>query len=80
MNMHLKLLNNHSVHPPLSTGVGVVEPPTKFSKKRGGLIRPQLLEGDCWERGGCNFHKKTNQNLDYLTTKKVYEQKYFSLP
>ena len=37
MNMHLKLLhvkllNNHSVHPPLSRGGGV-EPPNKFSKK-----------------------------------------------
>ena len=32
-----KLLNSHSVHPPLSDG-GRVEPPTKFSK-RGGLDR-----------------------------------------
>ena len=34
-------------------GTGV-EPPTKFSK-RGGLTVPQLLEGDCWERGGDFF-------------------------
>ena len=27
-----KLLNSHSVHPPLSDGEGV-EPPTKFSKR-----------------------------------------------
>ena len=32
INMHSKLLNNHSVHPPLSGGGGV-EPPNKFSKK-----------------------------------------------
>ena len=50
MNMLSKLLNSHSVHPPLSDG-GRVEPPTKFSK-RGGLTGPQLLEGVCWERGG----------------------------
>ena len=50
MNMHSKLLNSHSVHPPLSDG-GRVEPPTKFSK-RGSLTGPQLLEGVCWERGG----------------------------
>ena len=31
MNMHSKLLNSHSVHPPLSEGEDV-EPPTKFSK------------------------------------------------
>ena len=37
----------HSVHPLSAVGV---EPPTKFSK-RGGLTRPQLLEGGCWERG-----------------------------
>ena len=32
MNMHSKLLNNHSVYPFLSAGE-VVEPPTKFSKR-----------------------------------------------
>ena len=34
--MHSKLLNNHSVYPPISVGVGGgggVEPPTKFSKE-----------------------------------------------
>ena len=31
-----------------------VEPPTKFSKRGGGLDRPQLLEG-CWERAGDLF-------------------------
>ena len=54
-NIDSKLLNNHSVHPPLSSGGGgVIEPPTKFSKKRGGLTGPQLLEEICWERGS-NF-------------------------
>ena len=49
-------MTNHSVHPlPLSAGAGgggVVEPPTKFSKRGGGLTGPQLLEGGYWERGG----------------------------
>ena len=44
--------NIHSVHPlPFSRGGGV-EPPTKFSKRGGGLTGPQILEGGCWERGG----------------------------
>ena len=34
----------HSVHTPLFTE-GVVRPHTKFSKRGGGLTRPQLLEG-----------------------------------
>ena len=90
MNMHSKLLNNHSVHPPLSAGDwggggGRVEPPTKFSKREGRLTKPQLLDGVCSERGGDfiqgsgNFHIKINQNLKYLTAKKVYWQKYFPL-
>ena len=49
MNMHSKLLNNDSVYPPLSAGGGGIEPPTKFSKKRGGLTGPQLLVWICWE-------------------------------
>ena len=39
--------------PPLSAGG--IEPPTKFSKRGGGLTGPQLLEGDCWERGEDDF-------------------------
>ena len=40
------------MHHPFLLGGGV-EPPTKFSKKKGGgLTGPQLLEGGCWERGG----------------------------
>ena len=54
MNMHSKLLNSHSVHPPLSDGKGV-EPPTKFSKRGGSMTGPQLLEVVCWERGGWIF-------------------------
>ena len=54
MNMHSKLLNSHSVHPPLFDGEGI-EPLTKFSKGGGGLMTgPQLLEEVCWERRG-NF-------------------------
>ena len=74
MNMHSKLLNSHSVHPPLSDG-GRVEPPTKFSK-RGGLTGPQLLEGGCWERGGdffqggCNFHIKNKLKSEIFNDKK----------
>ena len=82
MNMHSKLLNSHSVHPPLSDG-GRVEPPTKFSK-RGGLTGPQLLERLCWERGGvtlfrggCSFHIKINQNLKYLMAKKFMSKSIF---
>ena len=41
---------------PLSAGEGV-EPPTKFLKREGGLTGPQLLEGGCWERGGCIFSR-----------------------
>ena len=39
------VLNNHILLD------GGVEPPTKFSKRRGGLIGSHLLKGDCWERG-----------------------------
>ena len=54
MNMHSKLLNSHSVHPPLFDGEGI-EPLTKFSKRGGGLMTgPQLSEEVCWERRG-NF-------------------------
>ena len=42
--------------PPFFQGEGEVEPPTKFSK-RAGLTGSQLLEGDCWERGGVTFFR-----------------------
>ena len=47
--------------PPLSAGLGgggVVEPPTKFFKRWGGLTRSQFLEGSCWERGGELFQER----------------------
>ena len=46
----------HSVHPhPAPCLLGeVVEPPTKFSKRRG-LTGSPFLEGSCRERGGNLF-------------------------
>ena len=49
MNMHSKLLNNHSVHPPLSAGEVNLQP--NF-QKGGRFTESQPLEGICWERGG----------------------------
>ena len=53
------------MHPLVLQGGGEgIEPPNKFSKSRD-LTGPQLLEVNCWERGGdffrgegCNFHIK----------------------
>ena len=42
MNMHSKLLNNHSVHPPLSGG-GVLNLQTNFQKR--GLDRTSTFRG-----------------------------------
>ena len=81
MNIHSKLLNNQSVHPPLSAGG--IETPTKFSKRGRRLTGTQLLNGVCWQRGGdfiqggCNFHIKINQNLKYLTAKKFMSKNIF---
>ena len=55
--------------------------------KKGGLTGPQLLERDCWERGGwlfsggvgCNFHIKNELKSEIFKDKKVYKQKYFPL-
>ena len=76
MNMHSKLLNSHSVHPPLPGGEGI-EPPTKFSKSEV-LTGPQLLEGVCWERGGdfiqgVQFSHKNKSKSEMFNCKKVYE-------
>ena len=60
-------------------GWGVVEPPTKFSKKGEGLTGPQLLEVGCWERvgyffqcreGGCNCHIKNILKSEIFNDKK----------
>ena len=51
---------------------------TKFSKSEG-LTGPQLLEVNCWERGG-DFHIKNKLKSEIFNVKKVYKQKYFSLP
>ena len=45
MNMHSKLLNNHSVHPLLSAGGRGVEPPTNFSKRGRGVGRTSNFRG-----------------------------------
>ena len=51
-----------------------VEPPTKFSKKRG-LTATQFLERGCWKRrvwsffsGGCSFWIKNKLKSEYLIT------------
>ena len=44
------------MHLPRSAGEGRgIEPPTKVSKSGGGLTGPQLLEVNCWEKGGDFF-------------------------
>ena len=65
-------------------GVGV-EPPTKFSKKRGGdLTGSQLLEEGCWERGGdffqgggCDFHIKNKLKSEIFNDKKLISKIIF---
>ena len=74
------------MHLPRSAGEGDgIEPSTKFCKS-GGLTGPQLLEVNCWEKGGdffqgegCNFHIKNKLKSEIFNVKKVYKQKYFSL-
>ena len=64
------LLPWHSVHPTPFL-LGVVEPPTKFSKIGGGggapLDRTSTLRGGCWKRGGCFF----SGGLAIFTKKKL---------
>ena len=70
-------LNKSAPRPPLPTlsdGRGV-EPPAKFAKGRGGL---EDLNFEIF-KGFPNLQKKTKKTLNYLMTKKVYKQKYFSL-
>ena len=57
---------SHSVYPPpFSSGEGV-EPPTKFSKRGGGLTGPQLLERHDSFRGGGGavLHKRLTKILN----------------
>ena len=83
MNMHSKLLNSHSVHPPLFDGEGI-EPLTKFSKRGGGLddrtstFRGGLLGKKTLFRG-VEFSHKNKSKSEIINDKNVYEQKYFSL-
>ena len=76
------------MHPPFllgNGGEGVVEPPTKFSK-RGGLVGSQFLEEGCWKKwgdfflGGCSFYIKNKLKSEIFNDyKKVHKQKCFSL-
>ena len=49
------------------------------------MTGPQLLEGVCWGRGGdfiqggVQFSHKNKSKSEMFNSKKVYEQKYFSL-
>ena len=45
-----------------------VEPPTKFSKKRGDLTGPQLLEWSFWEKGG-DFFQEGGGGFEIFTQK-----------
>ena len=62
-----------------------VEPPTKFSKRWGGLTGPQILDGDCWERGGDFFQEglqlshKNKLKSEIYNDEKNYKQKYISV-
>ena len=74
-----------SVHPPLSAegAEGRVEPPTRFSKKGGGLTGSQfdilILIGFIFFRRGCSFDIKNKLNSEIFNDKKVYKRKCFSL-
>ena len=35
----------------------VIKPPTKFSKGKGGLTGPQILEGVAWKEGETFFRE-----------------------
>ena len=59
----------------------------KGGRKGGGLERPQLLEGGCWERvgdffkgGRCNFHIKNKLKSEIFNEKKsLYAKIFFSV-
>ena len=60
--------NIHSVHP-LPFSRGGVEPPTKFSKRGGGLTGPQLLEGAAGKEGGDFFQGGGGGGVTIVTQK-----------
>ena len=78
-----------SVHPPLSAEgtEGRVEPPTRFSKKKGGggwsLTGSQfdilILRGFIFFRRGCSFDIKNKLKSEIFNDKKVYKRKCFFL-
>ena len=56
----------------------------KFLKVGGGLTGPQLLEVNCWEKGGdffqgegCNFHIKNKSKSEIFNVKKGLSAKIF---
>ena len=71
MNMHSKLLNNRSVHPPLSTGCRGVNLQPNF-QKGGGLDRTSTFRGDLLGRrgvtllGGLQFSHKNKSKYQNL--------------
>ena len=76
-----KWLQRHSVHPPLFTGMSWT---SNQIFKKGGLARPQLLDGGCWERGdffqregGCNSHIKNKLKSETFNDKKFISKNIF---
>ena len=65
---------------PFLQGRGV-EPPTKFSKKGGGLDRASTFRGGDFSQvgGGVATLTKNKWKSEIFNDKKVYKQKYFSL-
>ena len=64
--------------PPLpSLSAGRVEPPTKFSKRGGGLGRTSTLRRGCWKRGGkffqggLQFLQKNKLKSEIFNDKKI---------
>ena len=63
------------------------EPPTKFSKRGGGLTGPQFLEGVAGKEGmtffgregGYNFSTKNKLKLGIFNNKKVSKQELFAM-
>ena len=79
-----KKLYIHSVQPPpFCKGGGSGS--NQIFKKGGELDREKgfkisTFRGDDFFQGGCNFHIKNKVKSEIFNDKKVYKQKYFSLP